>query len=67
MDIFLIQRVEKKFFQENIAKYTPIKKYYQDFVDVNIIIKMAEEIGMTFDDYIDYHVFINKKRLKINK
>ena len=56
---------KRNFFGKILAKYTPIKKYYQDFVDVSSIIKMAEVIGMTFDDYIDYHLFINKKRLQL--
>ncbi len=56
---------KRNFFGKILAKYTPIKKYYQDFVDVNKIIRIAEEIGMIFDDYIDYHLFINKNRLKL--
>lgn len=56
---------KRNVFGKILAKYTPIKKYYQDFVDINNIIKIAEEIGMKFDDYIDYHIFTSKKRLKL--
>ena len=56
---------KRNYFGRLLAKFTPIKRYYQDFVDVEKIIEFANEIGMNVDDYIDYHIFINKKRLKI--
>ena len=58
---------KRNVFGKLLAKYTSIKKYYQDFVDVNKIVEMAEEIGMIFDDYIDYHLFTNKQRFKLLK
>lgn len=56
---------KRNIFGRLLAKYTFIKRYYQDFVDVEQIIKISNEIGMEVDDQVDYHLFINKQRLKL--
>ena len=48
-----------------LAHKTPLKRYYQDFVDVDNIIKIAQNLGMEVDHNIDYHLFIQKPRLKL--
>lgn len=56
---------KRNIFGKFLAHRTPFKRYYQDFVDVDKIIKIAEDLGMSLDHYIDYHLFIDKHRLKL--
>tara|TARA_Y100000589_G_C27196289_1_gene646964 strand:+ start:4809 stop:5591 length:783 start_codon:yes stop_codon:yes gene_type:complete len=56
---------KRNIFGKFLAKRTFIKKYYQDFVDVEEIISIALSLGLSVDHYIDYHLFIQKQRLKL--
>ena len=57
---------KRNIFGKILAIWTPIKRYYQDFVEIEEISKMAKDIGMKVDDYIDYHLLINKKEIKLD-
>ena len=55
----------RNIFGKFLGKYTSLKKYYQDFVDINKIFDYLKDLNMYVDDHIDYHVLIEKSKLHI--
>lgn len=56
---------KRNIFGKLIGKFTYIKNFYQDFVDIEKILDYLKDLNMYIDDNIDYHLLIEKSKLNI--